>query len=70
MYSTDARVEPRARVVLELGPETHDPIRYQAIAVAADVGKPASARGRAFGEALGGVSAQAALERTRFGASD
>jgi molybdate transport system substrate-binding protein len=70
VYATDARVEPRVRVAFELGPEAHDPIRYQAIAVARDPGAPSSERGRTFVDHLASPSARAALERAGFDAPD
>jgi molybdate transport system substrate-binding protein len=61
VYATDARVEPKVRVV-DLFPEsTHPPITYPAAAT-----KTASPQARAFVEFLGSSTAKAIYERAGF----
>jgi molybdate transport system substrate-binding protein len=61
VYATDARVEPKVRIVDVFPATTHAPIRYPAAAVG-----PGSAASRAFLEFLRGPGAQAIFARAGF----
>ena len=61
VYTTDARVEPRVRVVGVFPPATHDPITYPTAATAG-----ASADAAAFVRYLSGSRAQAIFRKAGF----
>lgn len=61
VYATDARVEPRVRVALEIPTSTSDPILYEAITIADDPDATA------FVAFLTSPEARAALEAAGFG---
>jgi molybdate transport system substrate-binding protein len=61
VYSTDARIEPRVRLVAVLPANTHEPIVYPA-AVVKDA-NPAAAQ---FLDYLQGPAARAAFEKAGF----
>ncbi len=62
VYATDARVEPRVRVVAEIPAEAHPPIRYPAAILAGRDGPPA----RALLARIAGADGRAVLRRHGF----
>lgn len=68
VYATDARAEPRVRVAFEFASATHDPIRYEAAAIARAEGAPVSEAGRAWVAFLASDAARTALAEAGFGA--
>lgn len=65
VYETDARIEPRVRIVARLSEDTHPPIRYSAALT-----RTANEKAAGFLEFLAGAQARAVFDRYGFTAPD